>query len=66
MFSGGTGLALTDWQKSLTLTLDPAPAKAPDALNMPGGYLQTALKKSFHPIKTVLTDGKVVRGIGNA
>jgi len=66
LFADGTGLAITDWQKAVILTLDPEPAKVPDAMNMPDGYLTTALTAISHPIKTVLTDGKVVRGIGNA
>jgi len=66
LFSGGTGLAITDWQKAVILTLDPKPAQAPDAMNMPDGHLMTELKKTSHHIKTVLTEGKIVRGIGNA
>jgi formamidopyrimidine-DNA glycosylase len=66
MFSDGNGLAIIDWQKAVILTLDPKPTKVPDAMNMPDGYLISALKKNSHPIKTVLTDGKIVRGIGNA
>ena len=65
LFADGTGLAITDWQKAVILTLDPKPAKVPDALSIPDGYLATALKGTSHPIKTVLTEGKVVRGIGN-
>ena len=66
LFEDGTGLAITDWQKAVILTLDPKLTKVPDALSIPTGYLATALKKTNHPIKTVLTEGKVVRGIGNA
>src|ERR1700754_4071517 len=66
LFSDGNGLAITDWQKAVILTLDPEPAKVPDALDIPDGYLVAALKKNSRHIKTVLTDGKVVRGIGNA
>ncbi|MCQ6958289.1 DNA-formamidopyrimidine glycosylase family protein [Mucilaginibacter aquariorum] len=66
LFSDGTGLAITDWQKAVIITLDPKPTKVPDAMDMPSGYLNTALKKISHPIKTVLTEGKIVRGIGNA
>lgn len=66
LFSDGTGLAITDWQKAVILTLDPKPSKAPDAMDMPDGYLHTALKSISRPIKTVLTEGKVVQGIGNA
>jgi formamidopyrimidine-DNA glycosylase len=66
LFSDGTGLAITDWQKAVILTLDPQTPKAPDAMNMPDGYLKTALKSNSRSIKTVLTEGKVIRGIGNA
>jgi formamidopyrimidine-DNA glycosylase len=66
LFSDGTGLAITDWQKSVILTLDPEISKIPDAMALPENYLDTALKKIGRPIKTVLTDGKVVQGIGNA
>jgi len=66
LFSDGTGLAITDWQKAVILTLDPVISKVPDARSIPEGYLVTALKKKSHPIKTVLTEGKVIQGIGNA
>ncbi len=66
MFSNGTGLAVTDWQKAVILTLDPEPAAVPDALEIPRGYLAHALKEFSKPIKTVLQEGKVVQGIGNA
>jgi formamidopyrimidine-DNA glycosylase len=66
LFADGTGLAITDWQKAVILTLDPKPTKVPDALSIPDGYLTKALKGNAHPIKTVLTEGKVLRGIGNA
>ena len=66
LFSDGTGLAITDWQKAVIITLDPKPTKVPDALSIPDGYLSSALKATSRPIKTVLTEGKMVRGIGNA
>lgn len=66
LFADGTGLAITDWQKAVILTLDPKPTKVPDAMSMPDGYLMTALKNTSGYIKTVLTEGKTVRGIGNA
>ncbi|MEZ2334669.1 DNA-formamidopyrimidine glycosylase family protein [Mucilaginibacter sp. RCC_168] len=65
-FANGTGLAITDWQKSVMLHLDPEIVQVPDALALPEGYLETALTKANKPIKTVLTEGKVVQGIGNA
>lgn len=66
MFSDGTGLAITDWQKAVILTLDPEISKVPDAMDLPKGYLNTTLKKINKPIKTVLQEGKIVQGIGNA
>jgi formamidopyrimidine-DNA glycosylase len=66
LFEDQTGLAITDWQKAVILTLDPKPAVAPDAMQLPDGYLRSALPKLSKPIKTVLTEGKTVQGIGNA
>lgn len=66
LFSDGIGLAITDWQKAVMLELDPKPTKIPDAMNIPKGYLSLALKGTSHHIKTVLTEGKIIRGIGNA
>jgi len=66
LFADGTGLAITDWQKAVMLKLDPEPSTVPDAMDLPGGYLSTALKKTSRHVKTVLTEGKVVQGIGNA
>ncbi len=66
LFDDGTGLAITDWQKAVILTLDPKHVTVPDAMDMPVGYLNEVLLKSKHPIKTLLTEGKAVRGIGNA
>jgi formamidopyrimidine-DNA glycosylase len=66
LFSDGTGLAITDWQKAVILTLDPEISKVPDALGLPDGYLNNALKGIGKPIKTVLQEGKIVQGIGNA
>jgi formamidopyrimidine-DNA glycosylase len=66
LFDDGTGLAITDWQKAVILTLDPKPSKVPDAMRIQEDELAAALKGSSHAIKTALTDGKIVRGIGNA
>lgn len=66
LFSDGTGLAITDWQKAVILTLDPEVSKVPDAMHLPDDYLDKALKGLIKPIKTVLQEGKVVQGIGNA
>lgn len=66
LFGDGTGLAITDWQKAVILTLDPEVSKVPDAMHLPEGYLVKALKGKTKAIKTVLQEGKVVQGIGNA
>ncbi|TSJ41052.1 Fpg/Nei family DNA glycosylase [Mucilaginibacter corticis] len=66
LFSDDTGLAITDWQKAVILTLDPEVPDVPDALDLPEGYLYPVLKKAGKPIKTVLQEGKVIQGIGNA
>jgi formamidopyrimidine-DNA glycosylase len=66
MFSDGTGLAITDWQKAVILSLDPEISNVPDAIHFPDGYLDKALRGINKPIKTVLQEGKVVQGIGNA
>jgi formamidopyrimidine-DNA glycosylase len=66
LFSEDTGLAITDWQKAVILTLDPEISQVPDAMHLPEGYLDKALKGKMKPIKTVLQEGKVVQGIGNA
>lgn len=66
LFTEGTALAITDWQKSVMLKLDPEISAVPDALTFPDGYLNKVLVNIDKPIKTVLTDGKVVQGIGNA
>jgi len=65
-FIDGTGLAITDWQKAVILQLDPKLTKVPDAMDLPAGYLNKALMKFSRSVKTVLTDGKTVGGIGNA
>ncbi|AMR32306.1 hypothetical protein A0256_13200 [Mucilaginibacter sp. PAMC 26640] len=66
LFSDGTGLAVTDWQKAVILSLDPEISKVPDAMDMHYAYLNQALKGIMKPIKTVLQEGKVVQGLGNA
>lgn len=65
-FADGISLAITDMQKAVLLSLDPEPKEAPDAMDMPKGYLKKALKESKKYIKTALTEGKIVQGIGNA
>jgi formamidopyrimidine-DNA glycosylase len=66
LFKGGQGLALTDFQAAATPTLDPAENKIPDAVELTESYLKDKLRKTKTPVKTVLMNQKVVRGIGNA
>jgi formamidopyrimidine-DNA glycosylase len=68
LFNDGTGLAVTDYQKQATPTLNPETSQVPDALSSAAGYrfLKTALNRSKTSIKKLLTDQKVIRGIGNA
>jgi formamidopyrimidine-DNA glycosylase len=65
-FDDGECLALTDFQKAATPTLDPEPNDVPDALEVEADYLAKKLGKTKTPVKTVLMDQKVLRGIGNA
>ncbi len=66
LFKGGNGLALTDYQGAATPTLDPEEKDVPDALDVDIAYLKGKLSKKRSPVKTVLMDQKVLRGIGNA
>lgn len=67
-FEDDKGLALTDFQKAATPTLNPEKADAPDALDkeVDEKFWQQTFEKSKKPVKTILMDQKVVRGIGNA
>jgi formamidopyrimidine-DNA glycosylase len=67
-FEGSRGLAITDFQRQATLTLNPAPATAPDALGDDAGYdfWKGTLQNSRGAVKTILLNQDVVRGIGNA
>jgi len=66
LFDDGIGLALTDFQKAATPTLDPADNSTPDALDFDDKYLENKLAATRTPVKTVLIDQHVLRGIGNA
>ena len=68
LFNGGLGLAMTDFQKQATPTLNPLPREAPDALSEKAGYkyLKAQLTSSRAAIKKLLMDQEVIRGIGNA
>lgn len=65
-FADGTYFTMTDWQKAATPKLNPVPSTVPDALDLDEKYLQQTLAKKKTPVKTVLMDQKIVRGIGNA
>lgn len=66
VFKDGIHLAMTDFQKAATPTLDPEQSKVPDALDADADVLITKFAKTKTPVKTVLMDQKVLRGIGNA
>jgi formamidopyrimidine-DNA glycosylase len=65
-FKNGKGLALTDFQNAATPTLDPEVSGVPDALAIDFTELRDKLAAKHSPVKTVLMDQKVIRGIGNA
>ena len=66
-FDNDTGLALTDWQRAATPTLNPVEPDAPDALSPKVNVAFWKEKlQSRASIKNILLDQKVVRGIGNA
>jgi len=67
-FEDDIGLALTDFQKAATPTLNPDKADAPDALDkeVDKKFWKQKFEKSKKPVKAILMDQKVVRGIGNA
>ncbi|MDB5022929.1 MAG: Fpg/Nei family glycosylase [Mucilaginibacter sp.] len=66
LFHDGTNLALTDFQKAATPTLDPKTSNVPDALDADEKYLSEKFSKTKTPVKTVIMDQKIIRGIGNA
>jgi formamidopyrimidine-DNA glycosylase len=67
LFDDGTGLALTDFQKKATPTLNPKEKEAPDALSKEVSFsLLKKLLQSKATIKNLLMDQHVIRGIGNA
>ncbi|HYC29286.1 MAG TPA: DNA-formamidopyrimidine glycosylase family protein, partial [Chitinophagaceae bacterium] len=67
-FEDDIGLVLKDFQKAAHIQLDPEEKEAPDALskelNYP--YLKGRLSRTGKPVKTVIMDQSVIRGIGNA
>jgi formamidopyrimidine-DNA glycosylase len=68
-FAGGEALLLSDPMGKARLLIDPPPEAAPDALSegFTAAYLmRSARRKAGQPIKALLMDARVVRGIGNA
>ena len=68
IFNDRTGLAMTDFQRQATPTLNPVPREAPDALSNTVNFkfLKEKLNNSKAAVKKVLMDQQVIRGIGNA
>jgi len=68
IFEDGFGLALTDWQKKATPTLNPETKEAPDAMakEVNANFLKEQLSKTRTTIKNLLLDQHIIRGIGNA
>jgi formamidopyrimidine-DNA glycosylase len=68
LFDDGSGLALTDWQRAATPTLNPEKRDAPDALSkeITVKFLKERLQKTRTNVKNFLLDQHVIRGIGNA
>jgi formamidopyrimidine-DNA glycosylase len=68
LFTGNSGLALTDFQGQATPTLNPEAQVAPDALSKDVNFrfLKARLAKSKAVVKSVLLDQHIIRGIGNA
>lgn len=66
-FTDGTALAVTDQKGWASVSLNPAEAEAPDALQIDVGYLQRLCdKKPKTLIKPLLIDQALLGGIGNA
>lgn len=68
VFEDASPLVLSDYQKAAHVTLNPKENKVVDALSkkMTPEWLEAQLQKKKTAIKTVLTDPKVIGGIGNA
>jgi formamidopyrimidine-DNA glycosylase len=68
LFEDATRLALTDYQGSATLTLNPEKRDTPDALSKAVNFrfLREKMQRSRSNIKKLLLDQHFIRGIGNA
>jgi formamidopyrimidine-DNA glycosylase len=67
-FDGGKSLALTDFQRQATPTLNPEKPDAPDALDKEANleFWKATLHKSKSAVKSIIMDQHVIQGIGNA
>jgi formamidopyrimidine-DNA glycosylase len=67
IFDDQSGLCLTDFQRQATPKLNPDKPTAPDALSktITAKFLTEILQKNV-PVKKILMDQHVIRGIGNA
>jgi formamidopyrimidine-DNA glycosylase len=67
-FEKGPTLALTDFRKMATLTLNPESSAAPDAMadDIDSAFFKNLFTRKSGAIKTILLDQKIIRGIGNA
>ncbi|HYG16155.1 MAG TPA: DNA-formamidopyrimidine glycosylase family protein [Bacteroidia bacterium] len=69
MFTDNTGLLVSDFLGAANVSYNPETSKVPDALSedFDVDYFKPVLQKEKKtPIKSVLLDQKIVRGIGNA
>ncbi len=67
LFDDNSGLAITDWQKSANIRLNPEDKEGIDALDkkLNFSYLKKGLQSSA-TIKNVLRNQEFIRGLGNA
>lgn len=68
LFDDNNGLAITDFQKMASASLNPEDKKSPDALSQKVSFkfLKDELGGSRATIKSFLMDQNIIRGIGNA
>ena len=67
LFQDDSGICMTDYQGQAAPRLNPAEPSAPDALSksITSSFLKEAFQKKI-PVKKILMDQHVIRGIGNA